>query len=67
MKRWFAFWVLVGVCAACAPALKDLKPNLSASDSARIGVKSLSFTFDWLPWLTDLLFFKKCYVFPSGA
>jgi dienelactone hydrolase len=36
MRRSFAFWVLVGVCAACAPALKDLKPSLSAADSGGI-------------------------------
>jgi dienelactone hydrolase len=37
MKRWFVFWALMLVsCTGCAPAVKDLKPTLSATDSGTI-------------------------------
>lgn len=37
MKRWFVFWALVLVSGAgCAPALMDLKPALSVTDSGSI-------------------------------
>ena len=36
MTRWLTLFVLSAVCAACAPALTDLKPSLSATDSGTI-------------------------------
>jgi dienelactone hydrolase len=37
MKRWLLFSVLVAAgIAGCAPALKDLKPSLEATDSGKI-------------------------------
>ena len=36
MKTWFAGCALVMMCTGCAPALKDLKPNLTAADSGTV-------------------------------
>jgi dienelactone hydrolase len=37
MKRWFVVWAYLLISSAgCAPALKDLKPALSATDSGTI-------------------------------
>lgn len=37
MKRSFLFLALIVLCAGCAPALKDLKPALSVTDSGNVG------------------------------
>jgi hypothetical protein len=36
MKRWLAYSAVVVILAGCAPALKDLKPTLTATDSGNI-------------------------------
>ena len=36
MKTWLVGCALVVMCAGCAPALKDLKPNLTATDSGTV-------------------------------
>jgi hypothetical protein len=70
MKRWFAVWVLVGACGACAPTLKDLKPNLSAADSGTIwfaSTGSLVRTPDGSRFVAgDPLVLSGELAFPSG-
>ncbi len=48
MKRWFVFVALVALGWGCAPALKDLKSALSATDSGNIwfGRAPLTLTSD---------------------
>lgn len=36
MKRWLAYSAVVVMLAGCAPALKDLKPTLTGTDSGNI-------------------------------
>jgi len=70
MKKWFAVWVLVGIFGACAPALKDLKPNLSATDSGTIwfaSAGSLVRTPDGSRFVAgDPLVLSGELAFPSG-
>lgn len=40
MSRRVAVWVLVAVCAACAPAVRDVKRELSAADTGRFWLAS---------------------------
>lgn len=40
MRRQVATWALVAACAACAPALRDVKRELSAADGGRLWLAS---------------------------
>jgi dienelactone hydrolase len=71
MKIWLAGCVLVVMCAGCAPALKDLKPNLTATDSGTVWFAtagSLVETPDGSRWtLGGPVVISGDLRFPSGA
>ena len=71
MKRWLAGCALVGMCTGSAPALKDLKPNLTATDSGTVWFAtagSLVRTSDGSRFTTgDPVVISGDLRFPSGA
>ena len=71
MKTWLAGCALVVMCTGCAPALKDLKPNLTATDSGTVWFAtagSLVRTPDGSRFTTgDPVVISGDLRFPSGA
>jgi dienelactone hydrolase len=71
MKRWLAYGALVVMSAGCAPALKDVKPALTATDSGNIWFAtagSLMRTTDGSSFTPgDPLVISGDLRFPSGA